>query len=145
MRAAITSQGPDMTSAVDPRFGRARFFIVVDTGTGEFSAHDNAQNLNAVQGSGIKAAEEVTNMGVDAVITGKVGSRAFRTLRAGGVEIYVGAEGSVKNALEQFGADQLQRAGAPESERCWNWPLARLSWFSKCWTRTHVGSGEHAG
>ena len=43
MKVAITSQGPDMTSMVDLRFGRAKYFIVVDTETGEFSAHDNTQ------------------------------------------------------------------------------------------------------
>ena len=69
MRVAITSQGPDMKSAVDPRFGRARFFIVVDTGSGGFSAHDNSRNLNAVQGAGIQAVEDLMNMGVDSVIT----------------------------------------------------------------------------
>ena len=53
MKVAITSQGPDMASEVDPRFGRAKFFIVVETDTGEFTAHDNVQNLNAVQGAGI--------------------------------------------------------------------------------------------
>ena len=55
MKVAVTSQDPDLNSAVDPHFGRAKFFIVVDTETGEFSAHDNAQNLNAVQGAGIQA------------------------------------------------------------------------------------------
>ena len=145
MRVAITSQGPDMTSAVDPRFGRAKFFIVVDTGTGRFSGHDNGQNLNAVQGAGIQAAKDVMNMGVDAVITGKVGPRAFTTLRAGGVGIYIGATGSVRNALEQFSADQLERASEPKTEKCWNWPLARLSWFSKYSARVHVGSSEHPG
>ena len=30
MKIAITSQGPDFSSQVDPRFGRAKNFIVVD-------------------------------------------------------------------------------------------------------------------
>jgi predicted Fe-Mo cluster-binding NifX family protein len=134
-----------MTSTVDARFGRARFFIVVDTGTGKFSAHDNAQNLNAMQGAGIQAAEDVINMDVDAVVTGKVGPRAFRTLRAGGVGIYIGAAGLVKNALEQFSADELQPASEPKADKCWNWPLARLGWFSEYSARVHVGSSEHLG
>lgn len=145
MRVAITSQGSDMTSAVDQRFGRARFFVVVDTGSERFSAHDNSQNLDAVQGAGIQATEDVMNKGVDSVITGRVGSRAFTTLRAGDVEVFIGATGSVENALEQFSADQLQRANEPRAEKCWNWPLARLSWFSKYSARVHVGASEHLG
>ncbi|NQU20396.1 MAG: NifB/NifX family molybdenum-iron cluster-binding protein, partial [Candidatus Nealsonbacteria bacterium] len=52
MKIAVTSQGPDLTSQVDPRFGRAKTFIVVDTETDEFSVHDNTQNMNAAQGAG---------------------------------------------------------------------------------------------
>lgn len=55
MRVAVTSQGRQLSSLVDPRFGRAKYFMVVDTETGEFTAADNSQNLNAVQGAGIQA------------------------------------------------------------------------------------------
>jgi len=55
MEIAITATGKDISSNVDPRFGRAKYFIVVDTDTNESAAHDNAQNLNAAQGAGIQA------------------------------------------------------------------------------------------
>ena len=45
MKIAVTSQGEGMNARVDPRFGRARYFIVVDTETGESSTVDNAVNL----------------------------------------------------------------------------------------------------
>lgn len=50
-----TWQGRQLSSLVDPRFWRAKYFMVVDTETGEFAAADNSQNLNAVQGAGIQA------------------------------------------------------------------------------------------
>ena len=84
MKVAITSQGPKMNGAVDPHFGRAKYFIVVDTDTGEFSAHDNTQNLNAVQGAGIQAGRNVIDLGVEAVMTDNVGPKAFAPLPAGG-------------------------------------------------------------
>ena len=108
MKVAITSQGPDMSSTVDPRFGRAKYFVVVDTETGEFSAHDNAQNLNAVQGAGIQAGRTVVGLGVQAVVTGNVGPKAFATLRAGGVKIYIGAAGTVADALGKFKGGELE-------------------------------------
>ncbi|MCK4601767.1 MAG: hypothetical protein KAU28_04840 [Phycisphaerae bacterium] len=50
----MTSQGPEMSSAIDPRFSRARYFVVVETDTGDFSAVDNSVNLNAIQGAGAR-------------------------------------------------------------------------------------------
>ncbi len=119
MKVAITSQGPDMNSAVDPHFGRAKCFIVVDTETGDFAAHDNSQNLNAVQGAGIQAGRNVIDLGVEAVITGNVGPKAFATLQAGGVEIYIGATGSVNDAIEQLKAGTLELVSKANVEGHW--------------------------
>jgi hypothetical protein len=57
MKIAISASGPTLESPVDPRFGRAACFIIYDSANGQFEAHDNKQNLNAVQGAGIQAAE----------------------------------------------------------------------------------------
>ena len=119
MKVAITSQGMDMTSAVDPRFGRAKYFVVVDTDTSEFSAHDNTQNLNAVQGAGIQAGRNVIDLGVEAVITGNVGPKAFATLQAGGVKLYIGADGTISEALEKFKAGELQCVSKANVEGHW--------------------------
>ena len=37
MTIAVTAQGRDLSAPIDPRFGRAKFFVIVDTETGEFS------------------------------------------------------------------------------------------------------------
>jgi predicted Fe-Mo cluster-binding NifX family protein len=47
MKLAVTSEGESLQSAVDPRFGRAKFFIVIDTETRAVVAVSNAINLNA--------------------------------------------------------------------------------------------------
>ena len=94
MKVAVTSQGRDPASAVDPRFGRARYFIVFDTQSGQFEPVDNEQNLNAVQGAGIQAAACVARHGVDAVLTGHCGPKAFQALSAGGIRVYLGAAGT---------------------------------------------------
>ena len=119
MKVAVTSQGPDVNSAVDPHFGRAKFFIVVDTETGEFSAHDNSQNLNAVQGAGIQAGRNVVDLGVEAVITGNTGPKAFATLQAGGIKVYIGASGTVAEVVEQFKADKLECVSKANVEGHW--------------------------
>ena len=119
MKVVVTSQGPDLTSEVDPRFGRAKSFIVFDTETGGFTTHDNTQNLNAVQGAGIQAARSVVDLKVEAVVTGNVGPKAFSVLQQANVKVYLGATGSVKDAFEQFQSGQLASASEPNVEGHW--------------------------
>jgi predicted Fe-Mo cluster-binding NifX family protein len=99
-----------LDSQVDPRFGRARYFILIDTESGRFTAYDNLKNVSAVQGSGILAAQAVVDVGAAAVITGHVGPKAAGTLEAGAIRVYLGASGTVKEAVEAFQAGQLQPA-----------------------------------
>ncbi len=119
MKIAVTSQGPDMTGNIDPRFGRAQFFIVVDTDTGESATHDNTQNLNAAQGAGIQAARNVVSLGVSVVVTGNVGPKAFTALQAGDIKTYIGATGTVRDAVEQFKAGRLECVSKPNVEGHW--------------------------
>jgi len=119
MKVVVTSQGADEGSAVDPRFGRAKFLVLFDTETGEFASHDNALNLNAVQGAGIQAARNVVSLGADAVITGNVGPKAFAALQAGNVKPYIGATGSVHDAMEQFKEGRLQCADQANVDGHW--------------------------
>ena len=119
MKIAITSQGQDLDSQVDPRFGRAKFFIVVDTQQEGFSVSDNEMNLNAAQGAGIQAGKNVVDLGVEGVITGHVGPKAFATLQAGGVKIYTGATGTVAESIERIKAGQLKHTDNPDVESHW--------------------------
>lgn len=119
MKIVITAQNPSADSPVDPRFGRAKHFIVADTASGEFVAHDNAQNLNAPQGAGIQAAQAVARLGAEAVLTGHVGPKAFAVLQAAGVAIYTGAAGTVREAIEAFQSGRLQTATVADVEGHW--------------------------
>jgi predicted Fe-Mo cluster-binding NifX family protein len=111
MIIAVTSQGKDLDSEVDPRFGRARYIIVLDTDSDLVTVHDNVQNLNTAQGAGIQAARNVKELNVKQIITGNIGPKAFDVLHATGIEIYLGASGSVQQAVDQWKAGQLTKAG----------------------------------
>lgn len=108
MKIAITSIGESLESPIDQRFGRARFFVLVDTDSDEWSVHNNTQNLQAAQGAGIQAAQQVAALGAEAVITGHCGPKAFATLQAADIPIYPGASGSVQKALEAYRAGALK-------------------------------------
>ena len=119
MKIAITAQGQDLQSLVDPRFGRAQWFIIADLETGRFEAVNNEQNLNAVQGAGIQAAENLARHGASHLITGHCGPKAFRALTAAGIKIVVGAKGTVAEALEKFKRGELNTAEGPDVEGHW--------------------------
>ena len=119
MKTAVTSSGQNLQSQVDPRFGRAACFVVVDTDSGKFEAFDNAQKLNAVQGAGVQAAENVARLGVQAVITGHCGPNAHRTLSAAGIEIFLGADGTVSEMVEKFRKGELLPSDSPDKQGHW--------------------------
>jgi predicted Fe-Mo cluster-binding NifX family protein len=110
MQIVITAQEPSLSSPVDPRFGRAKHFILADTESGAFTAHDNAQNLNAPQGAGIQAAQAVARLGAEAVLTGHVGPKAFAVLKVADIMVYTGASGTVQEAIDGFKSGKLQAA-----------------------------------
>ena len=110
MKIVITSLGETIDSPVDQRFGRARYFVLYDTESGDWSAHDNKQNLQAAQGSGIQAGQIVIDLGADAVVTGHCGPKAFATLAAGDVDVYNGAKGTVKEAVAALEKGELLKA-----------------------------------
>lgn len=119
MRVAVTSQGESMESPVDPRFGRAKFFIVVDTESDEFDVVSNQQNVNAPQGAGIQAAETVARQDAEYVLTGHCGPKAFHALSAAGIKMVVGLQGTVKEAIDSFKAGDLTPTDAADVEGHW--------------------------
>ena len=119
MKVVVTSQGNEMNSETDPRFGRAKCFILVDTDTGEHQVVDNTQNLNAAQGAGIQAAQAVAKLKAEAVLTGHCGPKAFQVLNKAGIKIYIGVEGTVQTAVEKLKAGEYKIAGSPDVEGHW--------------------------
>lgn len=109
MKIAVTSTGESLDSQVDPRFGRAAIFLVVDTETMELECVKN-ENLAAAGGAGINAAKLVADAGAEAVLTGNCGPNAHRTLSAAGVKVYTAVEGTVGEAVELFKGGKLTEA-----------------------------------
>jgi len=110
MKIAVTSEGPLLESRLDPRFGRAKYFLFYDTETGEYEFYDNEEGANALQGAGIQSAELVVNRGAQVVITGHCGPKAFRALKEAGVEVYYAGEGTVRDAIDALARGELSLA-----------------------------------
>lgn len=119
MKVVVTSSGKDLDSDLDPRFGRALYFLVVDTDTLDVSVTENEQNINLPQGAGIQAGKTVAATGAEAVITGNCGPKAFMVLEAAGIHVVTGVKGKVREVVDQFKAGELAYAGGPNVEGHW--------------------------
>mgnify|MGYP001183612451 CR=1 FL=1 len=121
MKVAITSYGEDLSSKMDLSFGRAKWFVVVDTESGIVEAHSNKQNYNAAQGAGIQAAQNISNLEVEVILTGNVGPNAFRTLNAAGIQIFIIDKEvkTVEDALSRWKAGNVRKVSEATVEGHW--------------------------
>ena len=112
MKIAITSRGEDLDAEMDQRFGRCQYFVLLDSETMEFQAVENKAAMER-GGAGPQAAKAVLDLGAEILITGNLGPNAFMALEASGIKGYIGASGTVRNALEQYNRGELEEAKAP--------------------------------
>jgi predicted Fe-Mo cluster-binding NifX family protein len=112
MKIAITATEPTLDAAVDPRFGRCPFFLIVDPDNLAFEAIENA-SVALGQGAGIQSAQLMAEKGVTSVLTGNCGPNAHQTLSAVGIEVIVGCSGAVRNVIQQVKAGQLSAVNQP--------------------------------
>ena len=112
MKICVTSQGDTLDSAVDPRFGRCQYFIIVDTESLEFEALENP-NISAMGGAGIQSGQFVAVKQIKAVLTGNVGPNAFQTLQAASIAVITGASGTVKEAIDRYKKGELKSTQGP--------------------------------
>ncbi len=113
-KVAVTSEGPDLKDMVDPRFGRAGGFVVVDTETMEHRYVDNGSSQVLAHGAGIQAAQLVADSGAKVVLTGFVGPKAFQALKAAGVKVVQNLDNmSVQEAVEKYRSGDAVYAEQP--------------------------------
>ena len=120
MKVVVTSQGQELSSEIDPRFGRAKWLFLMDTQTGLSEAHDNTVNLNLVQGAGIQTGQNLVNLGVEVVITGNIGPNAFKTLNAANVKVFLSKANTVQEAIGSFMAGELDEVKQANVEGHWS-------------------------
>ncbi len=109
MKIAFTAQGSTWDSLIDPRFGRAHYLLVYDDQTGQLTAYDNSANANAMHGAGPNTASALADLGANVLITGNgPGGNAARVLQRMGIAVYVGAKGTVRQALDDFKSGKLR-------------------------------------
>ena len=106
MKIAVSSSGKNLSSQLEPRFGRCSYFLIIDTQDMSFEVCGN-ENAALGGGAGIQSAQFVASKGVKAVITGHCGPNAMQTLSAAGVQVYVGQAGTIQSTVDKFNNGQL--------------------------------------
>ena len=119
MKIAITSQGRELDSQIDPRFGRAAYILIVDTTDSGVEIIDNSANLNAFKGAGIQAAATISRSGADVLLTGYCGPNAFKTLQTAGVKVVNDVTGTVKEAVDTFNEGNIAYAKGANADAHW--------------------------
>lgn len=107
MKIAVTSNQEGLDQVVEERFGRCAFFAIFDTDSGKLSFIPNRAK-EASSGAGVKAAQQLIDLGVDLLITGKVGPGALEILNEGGIRMESWIAGTVGEAVERFGGKRVQ-------------------------------------
>ena len=110
---SVTRSGEGTHALMDGRFGRAEAFLVVERENGEVVETIDNTSVNASHGAGTAAASMIESAGVDSVISGRFGPKAFDTLRALGIETWIAPSGiTAGEALQMLKDGGLERMEA---------------------------------
>ena len=114
-KIAVSSEGPVLDDQVDPRFGRAGGFLIVDPETMECEYIENGAGQVMGQGAGIQAAEIVAGAGAGVVLSGYVGPKAFNALTTAGIKVGQDCENmTVRDAVEKYTRGEIALADQPD-------------------------------
>jgi predicted Fe-Mo cluster-binding NifX family protein len=112
MKICVSSTGKDMNSTMDQRFGRAAYFIIIDSESMDFEVMDNSAAVSS-GGAGIMSSQNIVNKNVEIVITGNVGPNAMNVLKSANIRIMKGLSASVKENIEKFKNGKLNKIDNP--------------------------------
>lgn len=108
MRICVPTIGEnEMDAFVSEHFGRAPTFTIVDTDTKEVRT---VANTSEHMGGLGKPPELLATQGVHVMLCSGLGPRAVQMFEQFGIEVYVGASGTVKDAIEAWQAGKLHVA-----------------------------------
>ncbi|NLC12016.1 MAG: hypothetical protein GX767_07175 [Firmicutes bacterium] len=107
MKIAISANGKNLSSRLDPRFGRCSYYALYDT---EGKNWNFIANPGALEGSGagVKAAQFLLEQKIDVLLTGDVGPNATKVLKSAGIKVFSLSDVSLEDALKQYEQGQAK-------------------------------------
>lgn len=108
MRLCIPSETKDgLEAQVGYHFGRVPLYTIYDDKT---KTVEIINNTSSHTGGTKLPAELLREHNIDIMLCGGLGRRAINLFEQFGIEVYIGARGKVKDAIEQFDHKKLQMA-----------------------------------
>jgi predicted Fe-Mo cluster-binding NifX family protein len=115
MIISLCAKGPELTSEVDPRFGRCEYFLFYNSDDGSCTALANSAR-NAAGGAGVMACQIVGDNGTGVVIAPELGPQAMGALSRMGIPVFAQGEyRTAEEALEAWKNHRLEEMKKVES------------------------------
>lgn len=104
-----TRDNNGMEGTVEQHFGKAPSYTILDTDSGEVLVIPNtSEHMGGVE----LPPELLSKYGVDIMLCAGLGYRAVKMFESYGIDVFVGAEGTVQDTIEAWKANKLRSASA---------------------------------
>ena len=100
-KICITALGNNIDAEVDPKFGRAQYFLFLTPSSNQVEAISNPYK-DMAHGAGIQAAQFIASKNPTVILTGELGPNADRVMKESGIRIIKGVKGKVKDILKDY-------------------------------------------
>ena len=102
MKIAVMSMGNSKESLIGKKFGRAPYLIIFNTDNNLYEAIENSGEQSK-HGAGPETAELIIENGVDLLLTGEIGVKAYSVLTKARIAIkLISTKGTVKAAIKRI-------------------------------------------
>ena len=116
MKVCIPTMGKlGIDEEVGQHFGMAPTYTIVDTETNEVDIIDNTSDHMGGQGH---PPEIISQTGAQTMLCGGLGGRTIMLFMNLGIEVYVGASGTVKETIQLWEDGKLQKVTDPQQSTC---------------------------
>ncbi|MEM0449338.1 MAG: NifB/NifX family molybdenum-iron cluster-binding protein [Methanomassiliicoccales archaeon] len=107
MKVCVPSMGTSINDDICQHFGRAPYYLIVDTEDGSL---DVLENRGEHAGGVGKPPEHIAKRGVQVMICSSLGPKAIQMLENFNIRTYVGACGTINQAIRQWKEGKLRPA-----------------------------------
>ncbi|BDZ66850.1 NifB/NifX family molybdenum-iron cluster-binding protein [Methanobacterium ferruginis] len=95
---------------ISQHLGKTPYFVLIRWENDEIEDLQVLESKGKHMGGGMTPGEFITGSGAEALLCGNLGSKAIQMIQSAGINVYVGATGTVIDALQDWAEGKLQKA-----------------------------------